>query len=287
MGDTRPKVVPWGQIQKASAGIPAAQPPSSPVTAAQPPETPIPAPQPPSILGSQPPSLPAAQGPTLPASQPAALSRALSYREELQYPSRQKIKKQWRLSPEVVRAIELRAVELRVAEGDIVESVLRQALGLELGSQPPRGPAAQGPTHDHDLVMISDDDESLVVFCRLAGKAKPTAKDKAARAEVAHLHPAIVLEGVRRTFANAQRAGIPVNGFRYCLPEIKATAQGREVEDHRPAGIPAAQPSSVPDVRYDVPTLRALARSLDDIERAREVAREAGTPEHVIREALG
>jgi hypothetical protein len=110
--------------------------------------------------------------------------------------------------------------------------------------------------HDHD----HDEDDRIILYQQMTGN-RINARDRAAFAEVRHLHTDVIREGIRLSL---ERAPAPVKSFRYCLGAIN------EVASRGTATLPPKRPT-VPDVAPPA----TLARTFDEtVMLARAVARQ-------------
>jgi hypothetical protein len=113
--------------------------------------------------------------------------------------------------------------------------------------------------HDHD----DEDDDRIIIYQQMTGN-RINARDRAAFAEIRHLHTDIIREGIR---LSVERAPTPVKSLRYCLGAIFEVA-GRAAGGQKRAPAPAeAAPvrsfdetvllarAVVRQLRHDTPTL--------------------------------
>ncbi len=107
--------------------------------------------------------------------------------------------------------------------------------------------------HDHD----DDEDDRIIIYQQMTGN-RVNARDRAAFAEIRHLHTDVIREGIR---LSVERAPAPVKSFRYCLGAILEVAS-RSSSTSSAKKPPA--PETTPGRTYDESVLlaRAVVRQL-------------------------
>lgn len=118
--------------------------------------------------------------------------------------------------------------------------------------------------HDHD----DEDDDRIIIYQQMTGN-RVNARDRAAFAEVRHLHVDVIREGIR---LSVERAPAPVKSFRYCLGAIL------EVAARSAPAAPVKRPAPVTEIpQRPVEETILLARAV--IRQIRQDTPSVGAPE--------